>query len=110
MRGVTVHIDFVGWRTVMDWAWLWVGESRINSHIILCDMREGFWNNYLLRFWGCENIIVGGEFIGNYGAVLLSQKELLLLLCLGVRYLVSNLVKILTILEMKVLSFLLSIV
>ena len=40
-------------------------------------MMEGFWKNKFFRFWGCENIVLGGKLFWDHWAVLLlSHKEL----------------------------------
>ena len=87
---------------------LWFRERWFEPDIAPPNIGEWFGNSDSLRFWGCENIVGGGKLFGVYGAVLMLFRMKLLvappLLCLGVRYLVSNLVKVVTILEMKFLS------
>ena len=67
-RAVPVHIELRVWRAGMDWTLLWIRKSWFESDIPPPDMGEGFWNNYRLLFWVCENMVDGGELLGNYGA------------------------------------------
>ena len=59
----------------MDWAWLWVGESRLEPNIIPPNTWEWFQNSYSLQFRGCEGMVDRGELLGDYGVSPLLPRE-----------------------------------